>query len=123
MYRNFSKIRPDKTMIKLYRNSVLIGSTVVTKDDDEDLWRFSFKNLLKYDPNGELYVYTITQNDVAMYSSDITNFDVVNAYAPSSSDNSNVTNPKTDAVNPFVYLGIIGAIITGVFASVRRLRR
>ncbi|MBO4855516.1 Cna B-type domain-containing protein [Candidatus Saccharibacteria bacterium] len=96
---NSSKIRPKKSVIKLYRNGVFIEQVEVEKDEDEDLWRFSFHDLLKYDENGNEYVYTITQDDVPQYSSDITNFDVVNQYAQ---------NPKTSASSPMIFGGVLG---------------
>ena len=114
---NSSKIRPNKSIIKLYRNGVMIDSVEVTKDEEEDLWRFSFKNLLKYDASGNLYKYTITQDDVAQYASDITNFDVVNEYAPSAK------NPKTSAMNPGIYAGIIAILGIGMYPIMRKNRR
>ena len=81
-----SKTRPGKSVIKLFRNGELIDSVEVTReegeDDEEDIWRFAFKNLLKYDANGELYVYTITQDNIELYASDVDGFNVVNEYAP-----------------------------------------
>ena len=115
---NSSKIRPNKSIIKLYRNGVMIDSVEVTKDEEEDLWRFAFKNLLKYDASGNLYKYTITQDDVAQYASDITNFDVVNEYTPSTTK-----NPKTSAMNPGIYAGIIAIFGAGTYLVMRKGRR
>ena len=111
---NSSKIRPNKSVIKLYRNGVLVASTNVVATDDPDLWKFSFANLAKYDANGKEYVYTITQDNVPMYSSDITNFDVVNQYAP---------NPKTaDGIGHWAPMLGGGAIVitAGAIAFGRR---
>lgn len=104
---NSSRIRPTLSTIKLYRNGKLVSSVKVEKDKEEDLWRFSFVNLPKYDENGVLYTYTITQDDVPMYSSSITNFDVVNKYAPSADTIPN--NPKTSTGSPLMYAS--GAVI------------
>lgn len=95
---NASRIRPLRSTIKLYRNNELVDSVEVEKDQEEDLWRFSFFNLPKYDTNGVEYVYSITQDDIAQYASDITNFDVVNQYAPDASD----SDPTSDQSNPAV---------------------
>ena len=118
-----SKLRPNKSMIRLYRNGTEIDSAEVVKDEDEDLWRFSFKNLLKYDTSGELYTYTISQDGIAQYASDITNFDVVNEYAPESSDETTPSNPKTGDNSPLIYVGVISAISAGMFMVARRMRR
>lgn len=110
---NSSRIRPGISTIKLYRNGAFVQSIQVQKDEDEDLWRFSFMGLPKYDNNGELYNYTITQDDVPMYSSSIINFDVVNRYTPSSDKPvepaANADNPKTSTGSPLMYAS--GAVI------------
>lgn len=95
---NSSRIRPLKSTIKLYRNNTLIDSVEVEKDQEEDLWRFSFYNLLKYDASGVEYTYSITQDDIAQYTSDITNFDVVNQYAPDATNPDAESNPSAPAI-------------------------
>ena len=93
---NASKVRPTKSVIKLYRNNNLISSIEVEKEAEEDLWRFSFPNLLKYDKEGAEYKYTITQDDIALYSSSVTNFDIVNKYAPDLAVPNTGVNQYTD---------------------------
>ena len=112
---NASNIRPDKSIIKLYRNGKFVASVHVTKGNDDNLWLFSFKNLPKYDENGKEYIYTITQDDVPMYASSVNSFDVVNRYAP---------NPKT-ADNAGLWPSLLGgsAALIAAAISIGRKRR
>ncbi len=112
-----SKRRPLKAMIRLYRNGIEIDNVAATKGDANDLWHFAFTNLPKFDAKGELYTYTISQDDIADYDSMITSFDIVNEY------NSGPVNPSTDVGNPTKYAWLIVAISIGVVGLARKSRR
>ena len=49
---------------------------------EEDDWMFSFSGLDKYRDPGTEIVYTITEDEVAEYTSEIDGFNVTNTYAP-----------------------------------------
>ena len=117
---NSSNTRPTISTIHLYRNGVEIGSVEVTKDDDEDLWQFGFADLPKYDENGDEYVYTVSQDDIPLYSSDITDFNIVNRY----SDSEIPESPDTiDNIVLYSGIGIFMAAITTVGFLAIRTRR
>ena len=59
--------RPKTITIQLLQNNVVIDE--VTTSDDE----YTFKNLYKYDENGNLYRYTVSSNDVDRYAKTIDN--------------------------------------------------
>ena len=113
---NADNVRPVKSTIKLYRNGVLYDQTDVTKDDDEDVWRFSFSGLTKYDEFGDEYVYTITQDDVPLYTSNVTDFNVVNRY-------SSTTNPNTGDISQIMIGGAFVASVLVMGWLCRRSRR
>lgn len=111
-----SKKRPEKSIIHLFRNSVEIDSVEVTKDENEDLWSFTFANLLKYDSEGNEYIYTVSQDDIPLYSSDITNFNIINNYGP--------TNPNTlDDVTIYCILCIVAFAATASGLYLKKSRR
>ena len=112
-----SGVRPRLSTIRLYRNGTEIDSIEVAKDEEEDLWRFSFKGLRKLDGTGTPYVYTVSQDNIPLYSSNITNFDIVNRYASSE-------NPATfDNIVTYLSLGTAAiAVISAGFVISRRRR-
>ena len=128
---NSSNVRPDISVIRLYRNNVLVDTKEVTKDDDANLWRFSFSNLLKYDENGNEYVYTVTQDNIPLYSSDITDFNIVNRYTESSdvtptpTPNKPIPNsPNTiDNIGSYARLAALFTAATAVIITLFRRRR
>ena len=110
-------IRPQKTTVNLYRNGVLFDSIEVTSDNDGDVWSFGFLGVPKWDESGEEYVYTIKQDDIEMYVSDISDFNIVNEFSIES------INPNTGSISPFIYGGVaISSALVGfaVFARKRR---
>ena len=120
---NSSGIRPTKSTIKLYRNGELIDQVEVQKAEDADLWHFTFPNLLKYDRSGNEYKYTITQNDIPQYASDITNFDVVNEYSTNTPTPANPSNPTTGDNSLTIYVAtfaVLSTFITLLAYSVRK---
>lgn len=70
--------RPESITIRLYANGEEKEVKQVTKEDD---WKWLFKNLPKYE-NGKEVIYTITEDAVENYTSDITGYDVINHYTP-----------------------------------------
>ncbi len=124
--------RPLTTTIRLYQNGVLVDSVEVAEDaDNAQVWTFAFAGWPKYDAAGELYKYTVTQDDIAQYESNVTGFEVTNTYIPQTEpDPSKVddgsaetANPKTLADNPALYGGILAVMGGIILTTVRRGRR
>ncbi|MBO4855220.1 Cna B-type domain-containing protein [Candidatus Saccharibacteria bacterium] len=116
-----SKKRPSTSTIRLYRNGELIDTVQVTKDDDDDLWRFHFGNLPKYDSQGNEYTYTVTQDNIPLYNSNINNFDIVNKY----SDGEAIPDsPNTfDGVTLYSSAGILTIAMSVLGFGIIRRRR
>ena len=70
--------RPDSITIRLYANGEQVKVVTVTADDG---WKWSFANLPKYE-NGEEIRYTITEDVVPGYQSEVDGMDVTNHYTP-----------------------------------------
>ena len=92
--------RPDKIIIRLLANGNEVQNKTVTKDDG---WKWSFDNLPKY-KNGQVIDYTIKEDAVTDYTSQISNFDVTNTHAPGKT-NISVTkawddNEDQDGIRP-----------------------
>ena len=70
--------RPDSITIRLYANGEQVQVVTVTADDG---WKWNFTNLPKYE-NGEEIRYTITEDVVPGYQSEVDGMDVTNHYTP-----------------------------------------
>ncbi|MGG5318509.1 Cna B-type domain-containing protein [Enterococcus sp. AZ072] len=86
--------RPDKITVNLLAD----GQQIATKDVTQaDGWAYEFKNLPKF-KNGKEIGYTVTENQVADYNTDIKGFDITNSYTPGKTSIS-VTKQWEDANN------------------------
>lgn len=97
---NRDKKRPESITINLnVRNSdgvdEMLKSKTVTAEDN---WAWSFTNLPKYDTNGNLITYTITENPVSGYTSYVDGYNVKNSYSPETTS-VRVTKEWDDAQN------------------------
>ena len=70
--------RPDSITIRLYANGEQVKVVTVT---EEDGWKWNFTNLPKYE-NGSEIRYTITEDMVLGYQSEVDGMDVTNHYTP-----------------------------------------
>lgn len=70
--------RPDFITIRLYADGEQAEVLTVTAEDD---WAWAFENLPKY-ANGSEIRYTITEDMVSGYQSEINGMDVTNHYTP-----------------------------------------
>ena len=70
--------RPEAIVINLLKNGQKVDSKTVKKVDG---WEWKFEGLDKYE-NGEEIVYTITEERVEGYSTEVTGYDVKNSYTP-----------------------------------------
>lgn len=72
--------RPEEITIKLFRNGKEVARKQV-KSDENGQWKYSFDNLDKYE-NGEEIIYTINEEKVDGYVSEVKGYDVTNTYRP-----------------------------------------
>ena len=95
--------RPNSITIRLLKNGTEIASKEVTEADG---WAWSFTGLSKYE-NGELITYTITEDAVEGYSSEVSGYNVTNSYTPGKTsvqvtkawkDNNNQDGKRPDAI-------------------------
>ena len=70
--------RPASIMVNLLANGTKIDSKTVTEKDG---WKYSFTNLPKYE-NGKGITYTITEDAVADYSTEVKGYNITNSYTP-----------------------------------------
>ena len=72
--------RPESITVNLFANGEKIDSKEV-KADAEGNWKYSFKNLPKY-ANGEPIIYTVTEDTVTDYTTEVTGTTITNKYQP-----------------------------------------
>ena len=70
--------RPTEITINLLKNGTKIASKKVTKADG---WKWKFENLDKYEGGKEIN-YTITEEKVEGYTTEVKGYDVKNSYTP-----------------------------------------
>ena len=71
--------RPESITVKLIQNDKEIDKQVV-KSDNHGNWTYRFDKLPKYDAEGKAYTYTIQEENVPGYTSEINGYDLVNTY-------------------------------------------
>ena len=104
--------RPESVTIRLYADGKEINSVKVTAENG---WTFSFKDLYKFE-NGVEITYTITEDPVVGYKSDIEGMVVTNTWEPTEI-------PKTaDAPVKLAALMFITSAV-GLIAVVKRKKR
>ena len=72
-------VRPEDITINLFADGQKIASKTVTEADG---WKWSFANLPEFRDHGIAIVYTITEDAVAGYETDVNGYDVVNTHVP-----------------------------------------
>ena len=86
--------RPESITVRLLANGEEKDSQTVTADENGN-WTYSFEKLPKYEAGKEI-VYTVTEDAVADYTTEITGYDITNSYAP---EKTSVTVTKSWADN------------------------
>ncbi|MBC1359272.1 Cna B-type domain-containing protein [Listeria booriae] len=76
---NIAGQRPENITVDLYQNGVLLASKKVTADDN---WSYSFADLPKLDADGKEYVYTLTEEPVAHYTTTQDGYNFTNVFVP-----------------------------------------
>ena len=72
--------RPESIIVNLLANGEIVASQTV-KADEAGNWTYSFEKLPKYEAGKEI-LYTVTEDAVADYTTEITGYDITNSYAP-----------------------------------------
>ena len=83
-------LRPEKITIKLLANNADYKSQEITPDD-EGLWKYTFKDLPKYDADDKVIEYTVEEIEVDGYTTIIsgsvsTGFTIANTHTPAVTD-------------------------------------
>ncbi|MFB5519861.1 Cna B-type domain-containing protein [Enterococcus casseliflavus] len=91
-YDNKFNTRPESITVKLMENDKEIDKQVV-KSDNHGNWTYHFDNLPKYDTEGKAYTYTIQEENVPGYTSEINGYDLVNTYR--NTETTTVSGTKT----------------------------
>lgn len=68
--------RPESITIHLLANGTAVDTMTVTAADG---WAWNFTDVAKYQ-NGQLITYTVTENEVEGYSTEINGYDITNTY-------------------------------------------
>lgn len=86
--------RPDKITVNLLANGEQVATKAVTEADG---WTYEFNDLPKFKDGNEI-VYTVTENQVADYNTEVKGFNLTNSYTPGKTSVS-VTKKWEDANN------------------------
>ena len=74
---NNDGIRPDKITVKLFADNIYTGKTFEVSSKTN--WQYKFEDLPEY-RDGNKIIYTVNEEDVLGYSSEIKGFDIVNTH-------------------------------------------
>ena len=72
-------VRPASITVNLLADGEKIDSVTVTAEND---WSWNFENLAKYRDQGTLVVYTVTENAVEGYTTEVNGYNITNTHAP-----------------------------------------
>ncbi len=75
---NQDGVRPNTITINLLANGEKVDSKQVTENEE---WKWNFENLDKY-KNGTEIIYTITEDEVEGYTSQVNGYNVTNTHTP-----------------------------------------
>ncbi|MED0971845.1 Cna B-type domain-containing protein, partial [Bacillus paramycoides] len=67
--------RPETIQVDLLQNGNVIETQDVTAANG---WKYTFTNLESYDPNGVAYTYTVKEQPIAGYKSEVNGYDITN---------------------------------------------
>src|SRR5699024_9248628 len=70
--------RPESITVRLLANGEEVDSDEITEEDE---WKYSFADLPKFE-NGEEINYTVQEDGVDDYSTEIDGFNITNSYTP-----------------------------------------
>ncbi|MCD7893594.1 MAG: Cna B-type domain-containing protein [Erysipelotrichaceae bacterium] len=75
---NAYNTRPTSITVNLLQNGTIIKTVDVTGDSLSSDWSYTFNNLDKYDSDGKMYTYTVTENSVENYTTSIDGTTITN---------------------------------------------
>ncbi|MCW6661548.1 Cna B-type domain-containing protein, partial [Aerococcaceae bacterium NML201209] len=87
--------RPDNITVQVMNGNQKVAEKTVSQADN---WAYTFTGLPKYDTNGELIPYTVTEVPVAEYQAMVEGYNITNSYTPAKTQVS-VTKVWEDADN------------------------
>ena len=76
---NQDGFRPTSITVNLLADGVVTETVTVTEADG---WAWSFENLAKYKDHGTEIVYTVTENQVDAYITEVNGYNITNTHAP-----------------------------------------
>src|SRR5699024_8706703 len=99
-----AKDRPDSIKVNLLQNGIVIDTKEVTEKDN---WKYRFTDLEKYDDEGVAYEYTVKEQSVPGYQSEVKGYDITNTRSEKTSievtkgwlDHESKDRPNTITVN------------------------
>ncbi|EJU35044.1 Cna protein B-type domain protein, partial [Slackia sp. CM382] len=74
-------VRPASITVNLMRDGAKADSRTVTPDAS-GMWAYSFTGLPKYAADGHEYAYTVVEEAVPNYATEVNGTDIVNSYTP-----------------------------------------
>ena len=77
--------RPESITINLLADGVEVAEKIVNAGEDGS-WSWEFENLLKYRQDGSEIVYTITEDAVDGYTTEVEGYNVINTYNPETTE-------------------------------------
>ncbi|KGF08748.1 hypothetical protein HMPREF1635_06025 [Clostridiales bacterium S5-A14a] len=110
---NKAGIRPKSITVNLFKNGEKIASKQVTEKDN---WRYMFENLDKFE-NGKEIKYTISEDKVDKYTTEIDGFNITNTYIPPEKP------PTPDTSDPGSMNILCIALLAASFAAIYTLRK
>ena len=118
--------RPASITVNLLADGKVVDSKTVTADDK---WEYTFTDLPKY-AAGQKITYTVTENEVADYATEISGYDITNSYTPektivsvskSWSDDNNRDNKRPDSIEVKLVAKVDGSEIAGLSGRTQKL--
>ncbi len=98
-YNNKFNTRPENITINLLQNGKEINEVTLENTAKQD-WKYSFKDLPVYDAEGEAYVYTVSEDRVSGYSTEVIGYMITNHLVTTKSETpKEPTQTKTPSTN------------------------
>ena len=120
--------RPEKVVVNLFDGKTKVASVEVTAETE---WKYTFENLPKYKNKGEEIKYTVIEEEIENYTSEVNGFDITNTYTeeePEPEPEPKQEEKKADPVQTGdviikIVVGILVIAIVGLLLSRIEIRR
>ena len=120
--------RPEKVVVNLFDGKTKVASVEVTAETE---WTYTFENLPKYKNKGEEIKYTVIEEEIENYTSEVNGFDITNTYTeeePEPEPEPKQEEKKADPVQTGdviikIVIGILVIAIIGLLLSRIEIRR